>query len=138
MVFDRLQHLKLEIENDRQTKIVNLYNSAVVDYNDAINGLNEFINYRNKQFTPQKTDTQIQSIIDVVATKIKAAQNKISEVSSTDINTANMIRQLTKSIDDVSKQMNEQQDWLKIYFSKSKSGRKSMFYKVTWFGIPLN
>lgn len=25
-----------------------------------------------------------------------------------------------------------------IYFSKGKSGRKGMFTKVTWFGIPLN
>lgn len=138
LVFDRLQHLKLEIENDRQTKTINLYNSAVVDYNDAINGLNEFINYRNKQFTPKKTDLEIQSIIDVADNKLKEAKNKLEEISSSDVNTANMIRQLTKSIEDASKQMKEQQDWLKLYFSKSKSGRRSMFYKVTWFGIPLN
>lgn len=138
LVFDRLQHLKLEIENDRQTKTINLYNSAVVDYNDAINGLNEFINYRNKQFTPKKTDPEIQSIIDVADNKLKEAKNKLEEISSSDVNTANMIRQLTKSIEDASKQMKEQQDWLKLYFSKSKSGRRSMFYKVTWFGIPLN
>ena len=77
-------------------------------------------------------------MIDFVVIKIKTAKNKVSEISSTDINTANIIGQLTKSIDDASKQMNEQQDWLRIYFSKSKSGRKSMFYKVTWFGVPLN
>ena len=138
LIFDRLQHLKLEIENDRQTKTVNLYNSAIVDYNDATNGLNDFINYRNKQFNPKKADPEIQSMIDFVETKIRTAKNKVSESSSTDINTANIVGQLTKSIDDASKQMNEQQDWLRIYFSKSKSGRKSMFYKVTWFGVPLN
>ena len=138
LVFDRLQHLKLEIENDRQTKTVNLYNSAVADYNDAINVLNDFINYRNNQFTPKKTDPEIQSMLDVPNNKLDQAKSKLGEISSTDANTTNMIRQLTKSIDDVSKQMKEQQDWLKLYFSKSKSGRKSMFYKVTWFGIPLN
>ena len=138
MVFDRLQHLKLEIENIRQTKTVNLYNSAVADYNEGINMLNDFINYRNKQFIPKKTDPEIQSMIDVAGNKLKEAKNKLGEISSTDDNTANMIKQLIKSIDDSSKQMKEQQDWLKLYFSKSKSGRKSMFYKVTWFGIPLN
>lgn len=138
LVFDRLQHLKLKIENDRQNKTVNLYNAAVADYNDAINDLNEFINYRNNQFTPKKTDSEIQSMIDVSDNKLKEAKNKLGEISSTDDNTANMIRQLTKSIGDVSNQMKEQQDWLKLYFSKSKLGRKSMFYKVTWFGIPLN
>lgn len=138
LIFDRLQHLKLEIENDRQNKIVNLYNSAVVEYNDAINGLNEFINYRNQKFMPSKTDPEIQNMIDVVDNKIKEVKNKLSQISNTDANTANMIKQLTKSTDEVSKQLNEQQDWLTLYFSKSKLGRKSMFYKVSWFGIPLN
>jgi len=138
LVFDRLQHLKLEIENDRQTKTVNLFNSAVVDYNEGINGLNDFINYRNKQFTPKKTDPEIQTMIDVADNKLKEAKNKLGQISNPDANTTNMIRQLTKSIDDASTQMTEQQNWLKLYFSKSKSGRKSMFYKVTWFGLPLN
>ena len=140
MVFDRLRHIKLEIENDRQTKTVNLYNSAGSDYNDGINDFNDFINYRNKQFTPKKTDAEIQSMLDVVDKKLKEAKVKIGEISNSDANTTNMVRQLTKSIDDASSHVKEQQDWLKIYFSKGKSGRKSMFYerKVTWFGIPLN
>jgi len=138
MIFDRLQHLRMEIENDKQNKIINLYNSAVADYNEGVNSFNEFINYRNKQFTPKKTDPEIQAMIDVSDKKIKDAREKLEEISNPDNNTANMIRQLTKSIDDVSKQMKEQQDWLKLYFSKGKSGRKSMFYKVTWFGVPLN
>jgi hypothetical protein len=138
LVFDRLQHLKLEIENDRQTKTVNLYNSAVGESNDGINGLNDFINYRNKQFIPKKADPEIQSMIDVAERKLKAAKSTLGQISNPDANTTNMIRQLTKSIDDASIQMKEQQDWLKLYLSKSKSGRKTMFYKVTWFGVPLN
>jgi len=57
MIFDRLQHIKLEIENDRQTKIMNQYNSAVADYNEGINDFNEFINYKNRQFTPKFRNT---------------------------------------------------------------------------------
>ncbi len=138
LIFDRLQHLKLEIENYRQAKIVNLYNSAVGDYNEGINGLNDFINYRNKQFTPKKTDPEIQAMLDVVDEKLKDAENKLGQISNPDFNIAAMISQLTKSIDGTLTQLKEQQNWLKLYFSKSKSGRKSMFYKVTWFGIPLN
>ncbi len=137
MVFDRLQHLKLEIENDRQTKIINLFNSAVVDYNEGINGLNNFINFRNNHFMPMKTDPEIKNILDFTNNKLKEAKLKLEQIINPDANITNMIRQLTKSINDASMQIKEQQDWLKQYFSKSKSGRKSMFYKVTWFGIPL-
>ena len=100
LIFDRLQHLKLEIENDRQTKTINLYNSSVVDYNDGINYLNEFINYRNNQFTPIKTDPEIQNMLDIVSNKLQEAKIKLGKISNPDINTLNMIRQLTKSIDD--------------------------------------
>lgn len=140
LVFDRLQHLKLEIDNDKQTKIVNLYNSAVLDYNDGINGFNDFINYRNQQFTPMRTDPEIQNMIDVAEKKLNEAKTKLGQMSNPDVNTAKMILQLSKSIVDALSQIKEQQDWLKVYFSKSKSKRKSMFYerKITWFGLPLN
>lgn len=128
LLFDRLRHLKIEIENDRQATSVNLYNSAVADYNDGINGFNDFINYRNKQFTPNKSDSEIQSIIDVPANKLKEAKNKLGQISDPDTNKSNMIRQLIKLIDDASSHITEQQDWLKVYFSKNKYGRKSIFY----------
>jgi hypothetical protein len=140
MIFDRLHHIKSEIENDRQTTIMNLYNTAVADYNDGINNYNDFINYRNKQFTPIKSDPEIQSMIDAADNKLQASALKLSQIKNPDTNTKYMIGQLTKSVNDAAMHVKEQQDWLKIYFSKKKSGRKSMFYekKMTWFGIPLN
>lgn len=140
LVFECLQHIKLEIERDRQNKIVNLYNSAMISLNDGINGLNDFINYRNKQFIPKKTDAEIQNMINVTDKNLKEAKITLEQISNPDINTSTMIKQQTKSIDDAATYLAEQQNWLKIYFSKSKSGRKAMFYerKVSVFGIPIN
>lgn len=140
LIFDRLQHLKLEIERDRQTRIVNLFNSAVMSYNDGINSLNDFINYRNKQFTPKKTDPEIQGMLDITGNQLKDAKVKLEQISNPDVNTLNMIQQLSKSIVDANVNLNEQQNWLNTYFSKSKSGRKAMFYerKVSVFGVPIN
>ena len=138
LVFARLQDLKLEIEHDRQNSTVNLYNSAVADFNDAINGFNIFVSYRNKQFIPKKEDSEIQRMLDTADDKLKEAKAKLGQIKNLDLNTANMIMQLTKLIDEATIQANDQQDWLKSYFSKGKAGRKSMFYKVTWMGIPIN
>ncbi|MDP4267268.1 MAG: energy transducer TonB [Bacteroidota bacterium] len=128
MIFDRLQHIKIEVENDRQTKKINLYNSAVSDYNDGINKLNVFFNFKNKQFTPKKTDSEIKSMVDSSDYKFTCAKVKLGNINNPDPNTANMIKQLTKSIDAAAAQAKEQKDWLIIYFSKPKSLRKSMFY----------
>jgi len=139
LVFDRLQHIKLEIENDRQKKIVDSYNSATVDYNDGINIFNEYVDYRNKQFVPKKPDSDIQKMIDSAYDKFIESKSKLVQINSADLNTTNLVMRLTKSVDDAVNKVNEQQEWLKVYFSKGKLGRKAMFVdKVTWFGIPLN
>jgi hypothetical protein len=140
LIFDRLQHLKIEIERDKQERIINLFNSAVINYNEGIGSLNDFINYRNKQFTPKKTDPEIQNMLDITDNQFKEAKIKLEQISNPDANTTSMIRQLTKSIDDANSNLTEQQNWLKTYFSKSKSGRKAMFYerKVSVFGVPVN
>jgi hypothetical protein len=139
LIYDRLQHLKLEIERDRQTKSVNAYNDAVGDYNIGVNFFNDFINYRNKQFTPMKPDADIQHMLDIARNKVKSARSKLADVKDPDANIRTSTDQLTKSINDLETHIDEQQSWLNTYFSKNKSGRKSMFYetKVTWFGIPL-
>jgi len=140
LIYDRLQHLKLEIENNRLNKIVNLYNSAVADYNDGINSYNEFIQYRNHQFTPKKSDSEIQVMIDAADFKYSESRTKLSEIVNPDPATASAILKLNKSIGEAVVLMQEQKDWLKVYFSKGKSGRKSMFYdrKITFFGLPVN
>ncbi|SFE02217.1 Transglutaminase-like superfamily protein [Chitinophaga sp. CF118] len=140
MVFDRLQHIKLEIENDRQNKIVRIYNAAGADYNEGVNYYNDFINYRNKQFIPKKEDPEIQQMIDAADNKLKIAKTKLAQIQNPDANITAMITQLNKSISDIAVHVTEQQAWLNLYLSKGKSGRKSMFYdrKVTWFGIPMN
>jgi hypothetical protein len=140
LIFDRLQHIKLEIENYRNNESVNLYNNATMDYNEAINAYNEFIQYRNKQFTPQKTDAEIQKMLDKVNNKLQDARVKLNDIKYPDPNITSLIGQLNKSINDIVTPLKEQQEWLKIYFSKNKAGRRSMFYekkKITLFGKPI-
>ncbi|MBC7936610.1 MAG: hypothetical protein H7Y86_14765 [Rhizobacter sp.] len=140
MVFDRLRNIKMEIENSRQKKMVALFNAAVADYNASISEFNAFIQYRNKQFIPLKTDPEIQKMLDGVMILLEDAKNKISSIKNPDPSTITLISQFNKSMEEMAVHVKEQQDWLETYFGKSKSKRKAMFYekKVTWFGIPVN
>jgi len=113
---------------------------AAADYNEGINKLNTYSQYWNKQFTPIKPDAEIQQMLDTVATKFKEAKEKLSQIINPRTDISALMVQLTKSIDDASIQLKEQQQWLTNYFSKGKSKRKSMFYerKITLFGKPIN
>lgn len=135
LLFDRMQHLQTMMENLK----VQDFNAAAAEYNDAVNRYNDFINFRNKQFTPKKSDPEIQGMLDVVFDHLESARSKLTVIKNPEPSTANSLAQLKKAINDLQKQSNEQAVWLKSYFSKPKFLRKGMFIdKVTWMGIPLN
>ncbi|HXB95793.1 MAG TPA: transglutaminase domain-containing protein [Puia sp.] len=140
MIFDWLRHLKNDLENDRINRVIDTYNSAVADYNNALKLFNVFINYRNEQFKPIKPDAEIQQMLDTVAHLIDIARAKEAglQLTPADTRVKQGITQLNGNLDDFVAHVKEQQDWLKTYFSKSKMGRKNMFYKVTLFGKPIN
>ena len=140
MIFDRLQHIKVELENDRITTSTNLYNLAASYYNDAARNLNAFIQYRNKQFNPLKTDTEIQEMINIPIKNIEEANANLSQIKNVDPKTTTLINGLKASQDDINLNIKEQQDWLQLYLSKNKSKRKAMFFerKVTLFGRVIN
>ncbi len=145
MVFDRLQHLKREIEiynNNKQVAAGNAkveqYNSAVAEYNDGINDFNTFIEYRNHQFKPMKPDCEIQAMFDAGYNKIIAAKNKLTQIKEPGASITALMVSLQKSINDALANVEEQKEWLAKYFSKGKFGRSTMFTKFTWMGIPMN
>ena len=140
MIFDRLQHIKVELENSRISTSTNLYNVAASYYNDAVRNLNIFIQYRNKQFNPLKTDIEIQEMMNIPVKNIEEAKANLLQIKNADANTTTLINGLKAFIDDININIKEQQDWLEVYFSKNKSKRKAMFYerKITLFGRVIN
>lgn len=138
LVFDRLQHVQLTLENEHQAEIVNLYNFAANRYNDAVNGFNTYINYYNKKFTPERPDAEIQKMLDGPAHDLQVAKDKLAAIQEPTDNVKESIGKLDKAIDDVVTRVKEQQDWLAKYIAKGKFGRHNMFVKYTWFGAPLN
>lgn len=138
LVYNQLANLKQNIEIERQNGLVNTYNSAVADFNLSVSELNEFINYRNKQFTPLKTDMEIQGMVDTVDHKLSRVAVKLATVKGRDNQVDAMVSPMEKQMAEVTKTVQEQQEFLKKYFKKGKLMRKSMFYKYTWMGIPIN
>ena len=138
MIFDMLHHIKLEIEHESKSKKMKAYNSAVNNYNEGIRVLNSFIRFKNKRFIPEKTDSEIQSIVDSSQYTLNESRKSLAEITDPDSSTLEMINQLRKSIDEVDVQLKEQQDWLNQYLKKGKTGRKLMFYdKINLYGIPV-
>lgn len=144
LIFDRLQHNKREIEYyqnkvivEKQNIAINEYNQSINLYNAGTNQLNDFINYRNRQFTPNKSEFEIRKMVDDPEMIFKSAYEKLRNIETSDQSLLISITQLNKSLDDASFNLNEQKVFLNKYFSTGKLFRKSLFYKYTWMGIPI-
>lgn len=138
LTFDILQHNKREIEYYNSKFTVETYNSAIMLYNDGVNQLNRFIKYRNSQFTPKKKDEEIKQMVDDIETSLTSSKSKIKSIVNPDRNTANLMSQLNKAINDATVNLNEQKMFVDKYLKTGKLFRKSLFYKYTWMGVPVN
>jgi transglutaminase/protease-like cytokinesis protein 3 len=133
-VFNMMLYVRQEIEQSK----IDQYNTAVAYLNDAVGNFNDFIRYRNKEFIPIRPDAQIQAMLDSASNPYNLAKAKLSQIKDPGPTIANSMGPLQKQMNTFSDQLEEQEVWLAKYFSKGKSGRKGMFTKVTWFGIPVN
>ena len=138
LVYDRLRHIKEELEVKNQHETVGEYNTAAADYNDAVNLFNVFINYYNNQFQPTKDDAGIKQMIDTAGEKLVSARKHLENIHNADAPTLALMSGLQNSIAQIQNHVDEQKEFIDKYMNKSKMGRKMMFHKYTWMGMPLN
>jgi hypothetical protein len=119
-VNNKVNQLKMDIEIIRQDRDTLLYNTAVADYNEALAQFNTFITYRNNQFTPLKSDEEVQAIFGEVEKKIASARLRVNEVNNSKANLTLNTAPLEKVLNDLSLHTKEQQAFLNDYLSSAK------------------
>lgn len=76
----KLKTLRLQVEVLNQDNDADLYNAAVEDYNNAINALNVFLTYRNNQFQPAKSTTEVNKIFEKISRLIESANFRLEKI----------------------------------------------------------
>jgi hypothetical protein len=138
MILERFEGKKKELVYLRQNENVEKFNAIVKDYNEAIILFNDFIYYRNKKFKPTLSDEEIINMIQLPKEKLRKCQDAIYSIGSVGSENSSNLKSIRESISGVLVQAEEHAQFVKEYLTKSKSGRKLMFTKVSWLGIPLN
>jgi transglutaminase/protease-like cytokinesis protein 3 len=122
----------------RQKDSIDKLNAIVTEMNEAVVLLNDFIYYRNNKFKPTLPDDEITKMIQKPMDQFIKCQSEIYKIGSVGReNTANL-SSIKKTIASNLATAEEHALFVKNYLSKSKMVRKTMFSKVSWFGIPLN
>lgn len=128
---------KKEIEAIQNNEAMAKMNAINEDYNLAIALFNDFIFYRNNRFKPALPDEEIKAMIETPKKKMLDCQDRIYKIGFYNDANTTTVKSFKNSIINALKQIEEQEKFVNEYLGKSKLARKSMFTKVTWFGIPL-
>lgn len=104
----KLKRVQLEIEVINQDTDMDLYNSAVSDYNGAIQFLNTFLAYRNNQFQPLKSKEEVERLFEKTKELISSANIKLKKVNSSKATLTLDTGDVQKKLDDLRLNLNEQ------------------------------
>ena len=138
MILERYEGKKQQLTYLRHNTNIEKLNSIVNEMNQAVVLLNDFIYYRNNKFKPALSDDEISNMIETPREQLVKCQNDIYSVGSVGSKNASNVASIKKSIGAALAQAEEHSLFVKNYLSKSKIVRKTMFSKVSWFGVPLN
>lgn len=138
LIFQAYTYAKMSWNTARENENGAKYNAIVNQYNEAINELNDFIYYRNNKFKPNLSDEEIKLKIENPIEKLKKCQETLYKIGSMGSENASSVSALKKSVADALVQSETHLEFVNNYLSKSRLVRKTMFSKVSWFGIPLN
>ena len=138
LIVERYEGKKKQLVNLRKNNSIDKLNAIVSEMNESVAMLNDFIQYRNNKFKPTFSDEEINNMIQTPRQKLSKCQNDIYSVGDVgDENKSNLLS-IKKSITTTLAQAEEHALFVKDYLSKSKLVRKTMFSKMSWFGVPLN
>jgi Uncharacterized protein involved in cytokinesis, contains TGc (transglutaminase/protease-like) domain len=129
MVRNNNNYIKMNIEMINQDRDANQYNSAVADVNEATASFNNFVDYRNKQFIPQKTDEELREFLETIDKKLESSLEKLDQVDKSEATFTLGTEPVRTRIARLMERLKEQKDFVNRYTNTDKSNRQSLFYK---------
>lgn len=131
LILERLKNKDKNISYLRQKKNIEKLNLIANDCNQAINLLNDFINYRNKRFSPALPDNEIAKMIITPKQKLIECKNALYNMGYVGNENSSSLASLKKSVNNALAQTEEHLRFVQNYLSKNNITRKGMFFKTS-------
>lgn len=113
-------------END-----MNLYNSAVADLNRARKVFNDYVQYRNNRFIPERPVSNVNALFDTISARISSAYKTIDAIGKKIENYQYDTGDLKNSLNELAAKSSEQKEFLKRYLASNVADRERLFYKYS-------
>jgi hypothetical protein len=114
------------------------FNRSSNQYNRAVNLFNEYVQFKNNQFKPLKPDGEIKEMVNAIGRKLADSRKGLAGLDRNEGAIRGNISELEESLGALERKVTEEQAFVDKYIRTGKMFRKSLFYKTTWMGIPVN
>ena len=122
---DYLTYLNNIIENDK----VDSFNDGIRSSNSAVTALNEFSNYFNRQFTPEKSQAEVVQMLLAVEVGIKTATQCFQTIKNPSSEMQRNINAIFSQMKTMSQQLAEYNAFVEKYFNTAPAQRAALFWR---------
>jgi transglutaminase/protease-like cytokinesis protein 3 len=129
LISNQLRQNTRQIEQLKTNNAIDIYNIAVAFYNDGINEFNKFINYRNRQFTPRKTENEIRGMITSTERLFTNSRNELRNIYTSDLIVRNSVNQLNSMLNEAINELKNQNNFVDRYFNTWRIFRGFLFLR---------
>ncbi len=123
----RLAVIEMQAGIFYEQKDSSLYHKAVDELNIATTAFNEFIQFRNNQFLPEKTNVEIMGLLNIVAQHLAVANVALTELEKSNSNAQYDTGFCREAIYKLNKKLQTQHLFVKKYFLLEKADRVTVF-----------
>jgi Transglutaminase-like superfamily len=109
-------------------KDMELYNTAVDLLNRATGIFNGFVQYRNQQFTPPRSDADMATLLQPIAGLLTDAEQHLNQMGRVVENFQYDTGAIKQRIKALAAKVQAQQAFVKQYLATAPAGRKQLFY----------
>ncbi|SJZ47509.1 Transglutaminase-like superfamily protein [Chitinophaga eiseniae] len=113
-----------------QNRVADQINECSRLYNRLTNIFNDYVNFRNKQFTPARPDQEIREWVDGMSRQSDEVEKKARQLTVKDPGNRRVLREVLEANTQLKQRITDEQAFVAKYIKTGKMFRKSLFYKV--------
>ncbi len=126
VIKERFDYLKNVIESYSSK---NSYEQAMNLYKRSISLFNEYIAYKNKQFTPAMEGKDIKVMIDSISYHVNTSYTVLGKAVARDEANRQAITKAFQELERFQNRVNQEKEFVTTYLNTDKTSRNQLFYK---------
>jgi len=127
LMAEALRYNEQELVFIAQRGHIDLFNDAVTSFNTAIDGMNALVAYRNRQFTPAKSDNDLRAMADAVADDFRKVRMQLEAIHPHAAESGPPVKELQGSLDEAEATFQMHATFVQKYLDTPEANRKALF-----------